>query len=243
MTLHKVTSDMFPENPDKWGRELSEQIELQMFLMQIYFKAINEQEFNLQGENDFAGIPRLQNVSINDRRELLKLITLNDTFLSYFRELVVFIDKMLSLHLCAEASRTNPIPGNIYQNIFAELVREQYINFTRQNVNFPTKIEMLDNLNPKSKERLLAYNDIRISFEHHGGICKKKIALPLSTIELCKGQDGIQKAMVKFDRSDRKEFKRDQLIIFKPQDVEIIGADIKGLIIKDILLSIGSMNN
>jgi hypothetical protein len=101
---------------------------------------------------------------------------------------------------------------------------------------------MITTSNEKSKERLISYNKIRIAFEHHGGIAKSKILLPLSKIERLNEEMGMQKVTIRLDQLEIKEFKKDVLIVFKPQDVFVIAIDIKGFIIKDILVALDAMD-
>lgn len=244
MTLHKITSDMLPENTDKWGRELSEQIEMQMLLMNIYLMGLDQQEINLEGKMDFAGIPRLKNTSSKDRKILLKQITIINTFLSLFRGVVVFIDKSLSIHFKCIESQKNPIgPIDDIETFIEKFPNEVYKKFTRDlNQTFPKKIEMIPTLNERSRDKLIAYNKIRIAFEHHGGIAKSKILLPLSKLERSNEEKGMQKVNIRLDQLDIKEFKKDELIKLKSQDVSVIAIDIKGWIIKDILVALDAMD-
>jgi hypothetical protein len=143
MTLHKITSDMLPENTDKWGRELSEQIEMQLLLMNIYLNGLDQHEIYLEGEMDFAGIPRLQNFSSAKRKILLKQITIINTFLSLFRNVTVFIDKSLSMHFICKQSQENPIgPIDSFETFFEDFPNEVYKDFTRDSsLTFPKKLK------------------------------------------------------------------------------------------------------
>lgn len=248
MAKYIMTSDMFPENPDKWGRELSESVELQLLLMKFYLQGIASQSIQLEGEADFAGIPRLVDVSETDRKKLLREITINNTFLSLFRSLIIFVDKSLSLFLFSQETKKNPIGpffklSDVLDEIFEEIPTETYKKFSRDlSMTFPLKIEKLKFLKPMARDRLISYNQIRIAFEHHVGIPKHDIKLPLSKLEVKSKEPGLQEVIIQFDKLENKIFKKDEPIIFKSQEVSVIGFDIKGLIIKDIFLALAELD-
>jgi hypothetical protein len=245
MTLHTIKTSLLSENPDKWGRQLSENIELQIFLLNNHYLNLSDKHLNLEGEQDFAGIPRLQNISSIERKSQIEDIIIINTFLSMFRDVVVYIDKILSLYLWTKMSQLSPIPieqiGDI-DKFFEELPEQQYKKLTRSHTTFPGKLEMIPTLNQRSKQRLIGYNDIRVAFEHHGGIAKKAISFPISTIETKIENDGPQSVTFRLDIVEAIQFNEDEKIKLKPQTVSIIGYDIKGWIIKDILLAIDELD-
>lgn len=245
MALHTIKTGTFSENPDKWGRELNECIELEIYLMQTYLQGIDNDNFKPEGEQDFAGIPRLQNISQEERKKRMKETTINNTFLSIFRSLVVYLDKTLSLYLLTKRTQDNPIPvekiGD-FETFFDDLVQGEYKGFAMDKKNnFPEKMSLLPTLNTRSKERLEGYNKLRVAFEHHGGIAKNEITFPIATIERQGESADLQKATIRLDIVEQKTFKKNEIIKFKPQDVTLISLDIRGWIIKDVLLSIDEL--
>lgn len=234
---------MFTENPDKWGRELSEKTELQLLLMNLHLQGLDNEKIDLVGEQNFAGIPRLQNISLDDRKKQLRQTIVTNTFLSLFRDVVVFIDKTLALYLMTKASQKNPIgPIENIENYFDDLPLEEYKKLSRnRKIDFPTKIELITKLTENSKTRLIEYNNIRVAFEHHGGIPKKEISLLISPIEINGEEKGMQTVKIRFDKTSTMLFPQDQLIRLKAQDVSVIGHDIN-VIIKDIFLALDAMD-
>ena len=240
MTLHKITSDIFPENPDIWARHLAEMIELEMLLMNLHLKGLSDNEFKLLGDSDFAGIPRLQNMTTIKRRELLETAVITNSFLSIFRNLVVFIDKTLALHLAASQSQKVPIgPIEDFQEFIENFPIEEYISISsNQRLNFPTKIKKLTSLPERTSQRLLAYNKLRVAFEHNDGIAKNDICFPISTFEREGKQTGYQKVIFRMDKPEIKEFLKGTKIHLKAHEVSLIAIDVKGWVIKDLLNAI-----
>lgn len=246
MALHTITSDKFPQNPDIWGRELSEKLEIETFLFNDHYGWLQEREFSLEPGEDFAGIPRFDNKTSDERKAIVIETLINNTFLSMFREVVVYIDKVLSLYLWTKQTQENPIPYDQIEDIDAFLLNqpiEEYKKLTRdQTYTFPKKLKILSTLNKRSLDRLNAYNDIRVAFEHHGGIAKKDIALPLSKIENNDNLEGLITTNLRLDTTEDLLFSKDTKIKLMPQDVTVIGFDMRGWIIKDILLAIDALD-
>lgn len=246
MALYTITSDKFADNPDTWGRELNESIEYEIYLMQVYLLGIDSEDFIPEGEQDFAGIPRMQNLSQEERKKRIKETTINNTFLSVFRSLGVYLDKLFAFYYFAKRTQETPISGNGIDNLdsyFANLIQEEYKEFAmKRKIDFPSKMEVLSTLNPRSRERLVAYNKIRIAFEHHGGMAKSDITFPISTIEKLTDKKGLQEVTIRLDIVESKTFQKDQLIKLKPYEVSLISFDIRGWIIKDLLLAFMDLN-
>lgn len=244
MPQYIIPTDAFTDNPDKWGREISEQIELQIILMNRTLPGILSADLELIGEMDFAGIPRLQNMNEEQRKKQLQQTIIDNTFLSIFRDVVVYIDKLLSMYLFGKLSKEKPLgPVDDLYSFFENLPMEEYVKLTRNpRLNFPEKLKLLSTLEPRSKERLGAYNKIRVAFEHHGGIPKHDIVLPISSIVEKINQEGIHSVTIRLDKVEYLKFKNNELITLMPQDVTLIGYDIKGWIIKDLLIALEKLD-
>ncbi|MDP1802580.1 MAG: hypothetical protein Q8L81_14565 [Bacteroidota bacterium] len=246
MTLRTITSDQFSQNPDIWGRELAEKIEIEAFLFSDHYGSLHEREIDLPSEDLFAGIPRVDNRTPAKRKEIILDALINNAFLSMFRDVVVYIDKVLSLYIWSKQTQDAPIAFEDILDIehFLEnQPNEEYKKWTRSKLTFPDKILFLKTLNKRSSSRLTAYNDIRVSFEHHGGIAKKDITLPLSKFEISDvAPDGLNHVNINMTINDDQHFKKDSRIKLYPQDIAIISHDIRGWIIKDILLAIDELD-
>lgn len=240
MRIHKITTDFFSANPDIWGRELSEKIELEILLMNLHLKGIDNKDFDLEGSQDFSGIPRLHNLNPTKRKDLLISATITNAFLSIFRGLVSFLDKTLALSLASLESQKNPIgPVQDINEFLESFPTEEYLKISsNQNLNFPEKLKILTSLHERTKERLIGYNKIRVAFEHYSGIAKNEIQFPISTFERESQETGYQKVTFRLDKPETKYFNKKELISLKAQDVSLIGIDIKAWVIKDLLAAI-----